>query len=206
MKTTTVKEIRFTTADLELLPDNGDRYEVIDGELFVTRSPHWNHNKAASRLCNALDSWALSAEGFGEAVTTPGVVFDLENAVEPDAVWVADKVRLPELLDSAGHLTQAPEIVIESLSPGEKNERRDQPKAGTPWSAKQALRDREVKLKLYSIRGVREYWIVDWRTAKLEVYRRENARLVLVETLFAGDILRSPLLPGFQLAIEILFL
>ncbi len=190
MKTTTVKEIRFTTADLELLPDNGDRYEVIDGELFVTRSPHWNHNKAASRLCNALDSWALSAEGFEEAVTTPGVVFDLENAVEPDAVWVADKVRLPELLDSAGHLTQAPEIVIESLSPGEKNERRD----------------REVKLKLYSIRGVREYWIVDWRTAKLEVYRRENARLVLVETLFAGDILRSPLLPGFQLAIEILFL
>ncbi len=190
MKTTTVKEIRFTTADLELLPDNGDRYEVIDGELFVTRSPHWNHNKAASRLCNALDSWALSAEGFGEAVTTPGVVFDLENAVEPDAVWVADKVRLPELLDSAGHLTQAPEIVIESLSPGEKNERRD----------------REVKLKLYSIRGVREYWIVDWRTAKLEVYRRENARLVLVETLFAGDILHSPLLPGFQLAIEILFL
>ena len=53
---------------------------------------------------------------------------------------------------------------------------------------------------------MQEYWIVDWRTAKLEVYRRENARLLLVETLFAGDILRSPLLPGFQLAIEILFL
>ena len=188
MEATKSQDIRFTTADLELLPDNGDRYEVIDGELFVTRSPHWNHNKAASRLCNALDSWSLS-EGFGEAVNTPGVVFDVENAVEPDAVWIADKAKLPELLDSAGHLTQAPELVIESLSSGERNERRD----------------REVKLKLYSVRGVREYWIVDWRTAKLEVYRRENSRLVLVETLFSGDLLSSPLLPGFQVAIEILF-
>ena len=190
MEARTVTDIRFTTADLELLPDNGARYEVIDGELFVTRSPHWNHNKAASRLCNALDSWSLSAEGFGEAVTAPGVVFDPENAVEPDAVWIADKTHLLDILDNAGHLTQAPELVIESLSSGEKNERRD----------------REVKLKLYSVRGVREYWIVDWRTAKLEVYRQENSRLVLVETLFTGDILRSPLLPGFQLAIEILFL
>lgn len=184
------QDIRFTTADLELLPDNGDRYEVIDGELFVTRSPHWNHNKAAGRLYVALDAWSLSAEGFGEAVNTPGVVFDVENAVEPDAVWIADKAKLPQLLDSAGHLTQAPELVIESLSNGARNERRD----------------REVKLKLYSVRGVREYWIVDWRTTKLEVYRRENTRLVLVETLFSGDILRSPLLPGFQVAIEILFL
>ncbi|MEM9272800.1 MAG: Uma2 family endonuclease [Cyanobacteria bacterium P01_F01_bin.143] len=190
MKATTVKDIRFTTADLELLPENSDRYEVIDGELFVTRSPHWNHNKAASRLCNALDSWSLSAAGFGEAVTTPGVVFDQENAVEPDAVWIADKTRLPNILDSAGHLTQAPELVIESLDKRAKN----------------ARRDRELKLKLYSVRGVREYWIVDWRTSKLEVYRRENSRLVLVETLFPGDILTSPLLPNFQVAIEILFL
>ena len=99
MEAIRAKNIRFTTADLELLPENSDRYEVIDGELFVTRSPHWNHNKAASRLCNALDSWALSAAGFGEAVTTPGVVFDVENAVEPDAVWIADKAKLAELLD-----------------------------------------------------------------------------------------------------------
>ena len=190
MKATTVKDIRFTTADLELLPENSDRYEVIDGELFVTRSLHWNHNKAANRLCNTLDSWSLSAVGFGEAVTTPGVVFDQENAVEPDAVWIADKIRLPKILDSAGHLTQAPELVIESLSDGSKNERRD----------------REVKLKLYSVRGVREYWIVDWRTSKLEIHRRENSRLILVSTLFPGDILTSPLLPDFQVAIEILFL
>ena len=86
MEAIKANHIRFTTADIELLPENSDRYEVIDGELFVTRFPHWNHNKAASRLCNALDTWSLSTKGFGEAVTTPGIVFDLENAVEPDAV------------------------------------------------------------------------------------------------------------------------
>ncbi len=81
-------------------------------------------------------------------------------------------------------------LIIESLSPGSQNERRD----------------REVKLKLYSVRGVREYWIVDWRTTKLEVYRRQTAKLTLVETLFPGDIVRSHLLPGFELQLQIVFL
>ncbi|AOY82457.1 Uma2 family endonuclease [Moorena producens JHB] len=188
--TTTINQIRFTTADLDLLTDDGHRYEVIDGDLLVTRSPHWNHNKVVGRLYSAVDSWSLSDKGYGEAVLVPGIVFDQENAVEPDAVWVSDKNRLPEMLDQAGHLTEAPDLIIESLSPGSQNERRD----------------REVKLKLYSVRGVREYWIVDWRTTKLEVYLRQNAKLTLVETLFPGDILRSHLLPGFELELQIVFL
>ena len=54
-------------------------------------------------------------------------------------------------------------------------------------------RDREAKLKLYESRGVREYWIVDWRIQQLEVYRRDQAMLRLVATLFAEDVLTSPL-------------
>lgn len=89
--------------------------------------------------------------------------------------------RLAILLDEAGHLTAAPELIIEVLSPGVENERRD----------------REAKLKLYSSRGVREYWIVNWQLQQVEVYRREQATLVLVATLFTNDELSSPLLPGF---------
>ncbi|MBZ8182999.1 Uma2 family endonuclease [Oscillatoria salina] len=190
--------IRFTTKDLELITDEGKHYEIINGELFVTKSPHWNHNKAVGRLYSALDNWTLTS-GFGEAVPFPGIVFDEENAVEPDAVWIADLERLNQILDQAGHLTQAPDLVIESLSAGSKNQRRD----------------KELKLRLYSVRGVKEYWIVDWRTEKLEVYRREEARLILVETLFAGDVLRSPqaalgfaqspLLPEFAMPITQIF-
>jgi Uma2 family endonuclease len=85
------------------------------------------------------------------------------------------------MLDDAGHLIAAPELVIEVLSPGEKNERRD----------------RESKLKLYSTYGVLEYWIVDRQARKMEVYRRDRAILKLIVTLYAEDELTSTILPGF---------
>jgi Uma2 family endonuclease len=80
-------------------------------------------------------------------------------------------------------------LVIEVLSPGSTNERRD----------------REVKLKLYSRRGVLEYWIVDWQARQVEVYRREELALRLASTLYATDPLTSPLLPGFACGIATLF-
>jgi Uma2 family endonuclease len=79
--------------------------------------------------------------------------------------------------------------VVEVLSPGPTNERRD----------------REAKLKLYSRRGVQEYWIVDWQRRQVEVYRREQAALRLAHTLLPGDTIDSPLLPGFQCQIERFF-
>lgn len=66
-------------------------------------------------------------------------------------------------------------------------------------------RDREAKLKLYSIQGVQEYWIANWRLKTVEVYRRENAQLKLVATLIGNDELTSPLLPGFSCGIEQFF-
>ena len=84
-------------------------------------------------------------------------------------------------MDEAEHLTGAPELAVEVLSPGVENKRRD----------------REAKLKLYESHGVREYGIVDWRVQRAEVYRRDQAMLHLVATLFAEDVLTSPWLPGF---------
>jgi Uma2 family endonuclease len=62
-------------------------------------------------------------------------------------------------------------------------------------------RDRDLKLNLYSRQGVQEYWIVDWREHLLEVYRRPEGELVLVATLRDGDVLATPLLPGFTCAV-----
>ncbi|MDQ5851540.1 MAG: Uma2 family endonuclease, partial [Chloroflexota bacterium] len=89
-----------------------------------------------------------------------------------------------------GKLHAAPELVVEVLSPGGANERRD----------------REAKLKLYSRRGVREYWIVDWRQRQVEVYRRAQAQLHLTETLYEDDRLQSPLLPNFAVQVRQLFM
>lgn len=179
MRQPTIEQIRWTVADLELLPDNGNRYEIVDGELLMTRAPRWSHQKVANNICTALNNWS-EGSSLGEATTAPGILFsDVDNVI-PDVVW-ASYDRLEVLLDEAEHLTGAPELVVEVLSPGEKNERRD----------------REVKLKLYGSQGVLEYWIVDKRLHPVQVYRRQQSVLKLARTVLANEEITSPLLPGF---------
>jgi Uma2 family endonuclease len=188
MQSTPTSSVRWTTADLELFAgDRTNRYEIIDGELFVTRAPHWKHQAICINVGTVLKLWS-DETGLGEAVVTPGIIFSDSDNVIPDVVWASNK-RLDLLLDDAGHLTGAPELVVEVLSLGDKHEKRD----------------RETKLKLYSVQGVQEYWIVDRREEKVEVYRRENAVLKLAATLFSQDELTSPLLPGFNCLVGKLF-
>ena len=61
-------------------------------------------------------------------------------------------------------------------------------------------------LKLYTSRGVQDYWILDWRLKQVEVHRRQTRVLQLVYTLFLGDRLTSPLLPGFTCDVKRLFI
>jgi Uma2 family endonuclease len=179
--------IRWNTADLELLPENDRGYEIIDGELQVTRAPHWEHQNLCLRLGGALEDWSIDT-GLGETTVAPGIIFTDADNVIPDIVWASNE-RLTESLDEAGHLTAAPELVVEVLSPGEKNERCD----------------RDLKLRLYSARGVREYWIISRPLHQIEVYRRESGGLILVQTLLAGDRITSPMLPGFSGEVDRLF-
>jgi Uma2 family endonuclease len=58
MSSPTTETIRWTIADLELFPDDGKRYEIIDGELLVTRAPHWRHQKLCVRVGAILDAWS----------------------------------------------------------------------------------------------------------------------------------------------------
>ncbi|WP_299402768.1 Uma2 family endonuclease [Acaryochloris sp. IP29b_bin.148] len=179
---------RWTTADIEsLAADEWKRYEIIDGELFVTRAPHIGHQGAAGRIYARLLLWSEETN-LGQPILTPGLIFSDADNVIPDVVWVSDQ-RLAAIVDDEGHLTDAPELVVEVLSAGGTNERRD----------------KEAKLKLYSLKGVQEYWIVDWRLQQIEVYRRDSAQLQLVGTLLATDDLSSPLLPDFRCTIERFF-
>jgi Uma2 family endonuclease len=171
---------RYTSADLEAMPYvEGLRYEIIDGELHVSSAPSWNHNRAAKRLCTALDNWG-DETGLGEAMPVPGVIFTDDNNVIPDLVWVSH-AGLERGLDGAGHLTVAPDIVVEVLSPGADNQRRD----------------RALKLSLYSRQHVREYWLIDPSQRLVEVFHHDGRTLELVATLSGDDALTSPLLPGF---------
>jgi Uma2 family endonuclease len=183
-----VAKFRWKSSDLDLLPQvDGKRYEIIDGELLVTHAPHWGHQRACLRIGAYLDFWSLDTN-LGEVTTGPGVLFSESDNVIPDVAWIA-KSRLPMALDDSGHLIEAPDLAIEVLSLGAENQRRD----------------RNLKLRLYSSQGVREYWLLDWRAKKVEVYRRASAELSLQLTLFEGDTLTSPMLPGFSCPIERLY-
>jgi Uma2 family endonuclease len=182
------EKIRWTTADLELLAaDEWKRYEIIDGELFVTRAPHIGHQDAGGNIYVELQIWSRTS-GLGKAILTPGLIFSDADNVIPDVVWISHE-RLAQLVDGDGHLTGAPELIVEVLSEGSLNQQRY----------------RIAKLKLYSIKGVQEYWIVDWRLQQVEIYRRQNTILTQVTTLLLDDHVSSPLLPGFSCEVKRFF-
>ena len=182
-----MKTLRWNSRDLEMLPEDGKRYEVVDGELYVSKQPHWEHQYACGRVFAFLDAWSHQAKS-GMANFAPGLIFGEEDDVAPDVVWIS-KERLATALQKDGKLHMAPELVVEVLSPGTINEHRD----------------REIKLKLYSRRGVKEYWVVNWQERLLEIYRREEGVLVLAQTLYETDLLQSPILHGFTCQVGELF-
>ncbi len=176
---------RWTIADVDLFDhEEGKRYEIIEGDLFVSTQPDWHHQETCNNIAVELTIWARKGGG-GKVVPAPGVIFDEENAVAPDVVWVS-RERLAQVFGDDGKLHDAPDLAVEVISPGVRN----------------ARRDREAKLRLYSTRGVREYWIVDWQAGSLQVYRRETAALKLMATLLPEDDLTSPLLPGFAVQVS----
>ena len=171
--------VRFTISDLDLLPSDTNRYEIIDGDLHVSTQPHWRHQFTCDQIVTRLREWG-GATGQGVPLSAPGVIFAVDQAVAPDVVWIS-RERFARVVGDDGKLHLAPDLVVEVLSPGPENEGRD----------------RELKRRLYSRQGVREYWIVDWRESVVQVYRRVDAALQLAATLLADDVLTSPLLPGF---------
>jgi Uma2 family endonuclease len=177
----------WRVSDLEQLPTDGNRYEIIGGELYVSKQPHFYHQQVCFEIGLVLGVWN-SRKGLGRVNPAPGIIFSDEDAVAPDLIWISN-ARLGAALSEDGKLYSAPELVIEVLSAGKENE----------------LRDRDTKLKLYSHYGVLEYWLIDWRARSIDVYRGQGAQLIPAGTLRGTDLLETPLLPGFSCEIQSLF-
>ncbi len=179
---------KWKTADLEKLPyDEWNRYEIINGELLVTRAPHFRHQNVSSNLHILIGSWSKQT-GLGKIIATPGIIYTDSDNVIPDLVWVKSD-RLNDLLDDSGHFQGSPDLIIEILSNGKEDKRRD----------------RELKLQLYSREQVPEYWIVDWRQQQIEVYCYEIDALKLYRILKQNEQLTSSVLPDFSCSLLELF-
>lgn len=176
----------LTVADLELMPDDGNRYELWKGELVVSRAPRLTHQRISGNIF-ALLHQHLSQHPLGEVFATPGIVFDQFNSVIPDLVFVSYKRQAEIVVDD--RFVGAPELVIEIVSPGEDN----------------ARRDRETKRQIYGHFGVDEYWIVDPELQAIEVYQLEEEILDLRKTYSGNDQLTSIVLPDFVCQVRAFF-
>ena len=141
----------ITWQDVQLMPDDGNRYEAIDGDVYVTPAPTFRHQRVSWRLGKALDR-LLEEPGHGVVVPVPfGVEFPATGeGVQPDLLFVSKERR--GIISNAG-LTGAPDLAVEILSRSTAN------------------RDRGLKLRLYKRQGVREYWIVDPDENVVDVWR-----------------------------------
>jgi Uma2 family endonuclease len=180
------KEQLMTVDDLELMPDDGNRYEVIEGELFVTRAPNYEHQLVISNL-NFLLAVYLKQNPIGLVVPGPGVIFSKFSGVIPDLIFFTHQTRKKVI--SGGKLKGAPELAIEIISPGAESRRRD----------------RVAKRNLYGKYGVQEYWIVDYKTRTVELYVLEQNVLQLAAKLNEQDTLTSHLLAGFTCSVAAIF-
>jgi len=130
----------WTVADRDALPDDGNRYEVIDGELFVSPAPALRHQQAVGVLYRIVADY-LDREHVGYVFVAPAdVVFSPTRGVQPDVlVLPLANGRRPEHFDDVRHVL----LAVEVLSPST------------------ARADRVAKRRLYREEKVDEYWIVD---------------------------------------------
>jgi Uma2 family endonuclease len=176
----------MTVEDLEAMPEDGNRYEVIEGELFVSRAPGLPHQILSMNIAYEFKKY-LSLNPVGVIVATPGLIFDQFSGVIPDLVFFTHG-RGTEIIAN-DRLVAAPDMAIEILSRGRDN----------------IARDRVAKRQLYAKHSVKEYWIVDGENRAIEIYRPAAKGLELSAMLRSGDEITSPLLPGFTCSVEKIF-
>ncbi|MEW6210646.1 MAG: Uma2 family endonuclease [Acidobacteriota bacterium] len=182
----TLIEPIVSVADLDAMPDDGNRYELIEGEILMSRAPAITHQLISGNLFAAIKTY-LDRNPIGKVIATPGLILSNYDAVIPDIVFIRNE-RFDEIV-SDEKLIAAPDLVIEILSPGAENERRD----------------RTSKRQLYGRYGVREYWVVDPKGRSISIYRPSRRGLRLAATLGEPDEIRTPLLPGFSLDVASAF-
>jgi Uma2 family endonuclease len=168
----------LTIDDLDAMPEDGNRYELIEGEILMSRAPGITHQQSLTNLMKSF-LFYLAHNPVGQILPGPGLIFDKYNAVIPDLIFVSNERR--DQIVSGERLIAAPEIVVEILSPGAENERRD----------------RNIKRRLYGRFRVEEYWVIDTENQQVEIYDLQQGSLRLRETLTDDAEITSPLLPGY---------
>ncbi len=176
----------LTVADLDACPDDNNRYELIEGELFVSRAPGIPHQRVLLNLQIGLTEY-LRDHPIGILVPGAGAVFSNYDAVIPDLVFVRNE-RWNEVVAN-DRFVAAPDLVIEIVSQGKENRERDV----------------SAKRRLYGKYRVAEYWIVDRENQSVVMFRLQERTLEEVAILRADNDIASIVLPGLKLKVSTIF-
>jgi len=171
---------RLTHRDLDDAPDDGNRWEIVDGELYVSPFPTPAHQRAVTKLVKILSTF-VDDHRLGEVFTSNlKVVLDDGTAVGPDVVFLST-ARIQGLRDDGFY--GAPDLIVEVLS------------------SKPGL-DRHIKHAKYARAGVPHYWIVDPVRRTLEAFRLEGDRYGLPVELARDAVYEPELFPGLSLPLR----
>lgn len=138
-------------SDYAAIPEDGNRYEVLEGSLHVTPAPSTGHQHASKRLHRQLEAY-FEGRSLGEVFYSPlDVILSPHDIVQPDLVVV----ERPEQVSKRG-VEGSPLLAVEILSPSTRQH------------------DRRRKFKRYAALRIPHYWMVDPEARRLECYRLEG--------------------------------
>lgn len=160
-----------------VIPDDGKRYEIVDGVLYGSPSPRKIHQRAVFRCARVLASYVEEA-GLGEVFVAPyDVRMGQSTVVQPDVLVV-----LAGNASRAGdeYVDGPPDLVVEVVSPGT------------------AIYDRERKRHAYERAGVPEYWIADPYSRSIEVQVLDGVEYRSLGVYAESAVIPSRVLPGLR--------
>ncbi len=183
MAETITEKKKYTYEDYLKTPE-GERYELIEGELLMTPSPVPRHQRISRELEFEIVRF-VKENGLGEVFDAPcDVYLDVENVVQPDILFIS-KERLSIIGEK--NIQGAPDLVIEIISENT------------------AYRDLVQKKKLYARFGVKEYWIVIPGEELVEIYTLKDNSYTLYKSYNKDDTLESPYLKHLKIELKNIF-
>ncbi len=178
--------LKLDYEDYRELPNDGRRYEIIEGELFMSPAPTPRHQLAILELAGSLHAFARD-HALGVVLMAPiDVVLSSHDIVQPDVLFVTEARRS---IVSSQNIQGAPDLVVEVLSPTSRRT------------------DERTKRLLYAQFGIPEYWLLDPDLELAKVFRLEGRAYPEPRVLEAerSEELTTELLPGFRLAVARVF-